>query len=76
MSKTYKKWTQSDIDFILNHQNLLDKDVAEKLSTLTGQPVSAAMIRRQRRKSGVSKSRGRPRKNSNVSDAVESNGAI
>lgn len=63
MTKTYKKWAPSDIEFILNHKDLLDKEVAEKLSALTGQTISAAMVRRQRRKSGVAKLRGRPRKN-------------
>lgn len=63
MSKTYKKWAPSDIEFIVNNKDLLDKEVAEKLSALTGQSISAAMVRRQRRKSGVAKLRGRPRKN-------------
>lgn len=63
MSKTYKKWTSTDIQFILDNQNMLDKDVAEKLTQITGQPVSASMVRRQRRKSGIAKKRGRPKKN-------------
>lgn len=62
MSRTYKKWGPSDIEFILSHKDLLDKEVAEKLSLATGQNISAAMVRRQRRKSGVAKLRGRPKK--------------
>jgi hypothetical protein len=64
MNKTYKKWTQTDIQFIVDNQNMLDKDVAVKLSQITGQNVSASMVRRQRRKSGIAKKRGRPSKNS------------
>ncbi len=66
MSKIYKRWLSSDVDFILKNSGLLDKEVAEQLSVLTGQPISASMIRRQRRKSGVAKTRGRPRKNRNI----------
>lgn len=62
MSKTYKKWSQSDIQFILDNQNMLDKDVASKLSEISGQAITPSMVRRQRRKSGVAKKRGRPRK--------------
>lgn len=63
MSKTYKKWSQTDIQFILDNQNMLDKDVAAKLSEVSGQTITPSMIRRQRRKSGVAKKRGRPSKN-------------
>lgn len=63
MTKTYKKWNQADIQFILDHQEMLDKDVAAKLTEITGQTVSQSMVRRQRRKSGIAKKRGRPRKN-------------
>jgi len=63
MNKTYKKWTQTDIQFILDNQNMLDKDVAAKLSQITGQNISPSMVRRQRRKSGIAKKRGRPAKN-------------
>ncbi len=66
MSKIYKRWLSSDVDFIVKNSGLLDKEVAEQLSVLTGQPISASMIRRQRRKSGVAKTRGRPRKNRNI----------
>lgn len=62
MSKTYKKWNQNDIQFILDNQNMLDKDVAAKLSELNGQNITPSMVRRQRRKSGIVKKRGRPTK--------------
>ena len=60
---SYKKWNQSDLDFIQNNSTLLDKDLATKLSELSGQLVTQAMIRRQRRKMGIGKKRGRPPKN-------------
>jgi hypothetical protein len=63
MSRNYRKWTDADIVFINNNKGLLDKEVAAKLSEATGQPISASMVRRQRRKSGITKSRGRPAKN-------------
>ena len=33
MGRNYKKWTSTDIHFILDNQNMLDKDVADKLRT-------------------------------------------
>lgn len=66
MSKTYKKWNPTDIQFILDNQNMLDKDVAVRLSEITGQNISASMVRRQRRKSGITRKRGRPSKNSSA----------
>jgi hypothetical protein len=63
MARNYKKWTQAEIQFILDNHNLLDKDVAVKLSQISGQNISASMVRRQRRKNGLTKKRGRPSKN-------------
>lgn len=63
MNKTYKKWTSTDIQFIMDNHNMLDKDVAVKLSQITGHNITSSMIRRQRRKSGIAKKRGRPSKN-------------
>lgn len=62
MSKIYKKWTQSELEFINNNKEMLDKDLAAKLSEMTGHPVTTPMVRRQRRKFGFKKGRGRPRK--------------
>lgn len=59
----YKKWTSSETDFIFNnHKTLNDASLAEKLSRITGENISTAMIRRQRRKLKLSKPRGRPSK--------------
>jgi hypothetical protein len=61
---TYKKWTDSEIDYIRNNHSIIcDEQLASKLSEITGQNVSTAMIRRQRRKLNLSKPRGRPSKN-------------
>lgn len=62
MSKTYKKWTQSELEFINNNREMLDKDLAVKLSEMTGQEITTPMVRRQRRKFGFKKGRGRPKK--------------
>jgi hypothetical protein len=59
----YKKWTNSETDFINhNHKQLNDQTLAEKLSQMTGQSITTAMVRRQRRKLKLSKPRGRPSK--------------
>lgn len=61
---TYKKWTDSEIDFIKsNHETMPDELLASKLSQITSCSVTTAMVRRQRRKLQLKKSRGRPRKN-------------
>jgi hypothetical protein len=64
----YKKWSDSELDFIQNNHNLLcDEALASKLTQMTGQNISTAMVRRQRRKLSLKKSRGRPKKNAVLS---------
>lgn len=64
----YKKWTSAETDFINNnHQIFCDEQLASKLSQMTGQNITTAMVRRQRRKLSLKKSRGRPCKNKAVS---------
>lgn len=61
---TYKKWTEAELQFIKdNLSGLADKELATRLSSMTGETISQAMIRRQRRKLGINKPRGRPKKN-------------
>lgn len=61
---TYKKWSSSETDFIRdNHSILCDEALAVKLSQMTGQTITTAMVRRQRRKLALKKPRGRPSKN-------------
>ena len=64
---TYKKWNDSEIDFIKNnHLSIPDEVIAVKLSQITNETISTAMVRRQRRKLDLKKSRGRPCKNKTV----------
>jgi len=60
---SYKKWTEAEINFIKdNHQNTPDEHLAAKLSQITNENITTAMIRRQRRKLKIKKDRGRPHK--------------
>ena len=71
----YKKWTQSETEFIQNnHSSLCDEVLAVKLSQITGQNITTAMVRRQRRKLALKKNRGRPRKNQVI--AVDGGGVV
>jgi hypothetical protein len=57
----YKKWSQNEIEYIRNnHVSVPDEELAVKLSQISGQKISTAMVRRQRRKLLLSKPRGRP----------------
>lgn len=67
----YKKWTESELSFLRdNHTIMNDIELGTKLSQITGQNISTAMIRRQRRKLNIKKNRGRPKK----SGAISNNG--
>lgn len=60
---TYKKWTESEIEYIrANHVNTPDEVIAANLTQITGGEVSTAMVRRQRRKLQLKKAQGRPSK--------------
>lgn len=59
----YKKWTEAEIQFIRDNINQTsDAELASKLSSMTGENITYGMIRRQRRKLGVAKKRGRRKK--------------
>lgn len=59
----YKKWSVEEMDFIQNnHGYVKDEDLAVKLSQMTGENITTSMVRRQRRKLSLKKSKGRPRK--------------
>ncbi len=69
--KNYKKWTGAELQYIKDNLSAhSDGALAAKLSNMTGETVSTAMIRRQRRKLGINKPRGRPRKNVAVVDTA------
>ena len=66
----YKKWTESELNFVRdNHTTMNELELSSKLSQMTGQSISTAMIRRQRRKLSIKKSRGRPKKVSIINSA-------
>lgn len=63
--RNYKKWSDAELQYIKdNLAHFSDAALAGKLSSMTGETVSTAMIRRQRRKLGINKPRGRPKKTS------------
>jgi hypothetical protein len=65
---TYKKWSDAELGFVRdNIASLSDAELANKLSAMTGENITTGMVRRQRRKLKIVKSRGRPRKVKNVS---------
>jgi hypothetical protein len=60
----YKRWNDAELQYIKdNLASFSDAELAQKLSEMTGENVTYGMIRRQRRKIGVSKPRGRRKKN-------------
>lgn len=61
MSKTYKKWTKEEMDFIANNsKNMKDEEIATYLNKIDGsRQITVGMVRRQRRKLAIAKPRGR-----------------
>lgn len=61
MSKTYKKWTKEEMEFIANNsKGMKDEEIAAYLNRLDGtRQVTVGMVRRQRRKLAIVKPRGR-----------------
>lgn len=65
----YKKWTNTEVDYINNNYQLLnDESLAAKLTQMTGQNITTAMVRRQRRKLAIKKPRGRPTKTAKLAN--------
>lgn len=63
----YKKWTEAEIQFVRdNLTQMSDGELANKLSSMTGENITVGMVRRQRRKIGVVKPRGRRKKNQSI----------
>lgn len=61
MSKTYKKWTKEEMDFISNNSKTMkDEEIASYLNKIDGsRQITVGMVRRQRRKLAIVKPRGR-----------------
>ena len=73
--RSYKRWAPNELQYIKDNINQYnDKDLADKMSQMTSETISTSMIRRQRRKLGIAKKRGRPSKNESVSNSSENNG--
>jgi hypothetical protein len=62
---TYKRWNDAELSYIKdNLAGFSDEELAKKLSEMTSEAVTTSMIRRQRRKLGIVKPRGRRKKTS------------
>jgi hypothetical protein len=60
---SYKKWSDAELSFVRDNLSVLsDGELASKLTEMTGETITYGMIRRQRRKLGVVKPRGRRKK--------------
>lgn len=68
---SYKKWTDTELQFLSDNINFYsDEELASKLSQITNNNITYGMVRRQRRKLGVVKKRGRRPKNKGIQPVV------
>ncbi len=59
----YKKWSDAELGFVRDNIEVLsDSELANKLKDMTGENITTGMVRRQRRKLGIAKARGRRKK--------------
>lgn len=72
MSKTYKKWTKEELQFISNNsKDMKDGEIAAYLNKIdSSRSITIGMVRRQRRKMSISKPRGR-RPSVKVNNTIE-----
>lgn len=58
---SYRKWSEAELQFIKdNSGNMKDEELSVKLNESTGSTdITVAMVRRQRRKLNITKTRGR-----------------
>ena len=69
---TYKKWQNSELEFIKqNKDSMSDVELAGKLTQMSNSNVTTSMIRRQRRKLGIVKPKGRRKQFISISDTQE-----
>ena len=67
---TYKKWQNSELEFIKqNKDSMSDVELAGKLTQMSNSNVTTSMIRRQRRKLGIVKPKGRRKQIIAISDS-------
>ena len=75
MSKTYKKWTKEEIEFVANNSaTMKDEEIAAYLNKTDGtRVITVGMVRRQRRKLSIVKPRGRRPSTVKTSETSASN---
>lgn len=58
---SYRQWSEAELQFIRdNSGNMKDQELSVKLNEITGSnDITVAMVRRQRRKLNITKTRGR-----------------
>ena len=58
---SYRKWSEAELQFIKDNSGLMkDEELSIKLNEVTGSnDITVAMVRRQRRKLNITKTRGR-----------------
>lgn len=67
---SYRKWGQVELDFIRDNFNVIsDDEIAVRLSQITNSSITTPMVRRQRRKLGIQKPRGRQPKNKTMNSS-------
>ncbi len=65
--RNYKRWTSNEMSYIKDNYIISsDEKIASELSKITGENITTAMIRRQRRKLKIAKNRGRPKKTNEI----------
>ena len=59
--ESYKKWNDAEVQYIKDNANSMkDEDLAMNINRITGSSdITVAMVRRQRRKLNIAKTRGR-----------------
>lgn len=63
MRECYHKWSEAEFQYIKNNYAVLsDSQLAVELTLKSGQPITSSMVRRQRRKLNIGKTRGRKKK--------------
>jgi hypothetical protein len=73
MSKTYKKWTKEEMEFIANNsKDMKDEEIATYLNKIdASRQITVGMVRRQRRKLSIAKPRGRRPNSTKVNTGSE-----
>lgn len=69
----YKKWNDVERQFIKDSLgSFSDQELSVRLSTMTNETISQSMVRRQRRRLGIEKPRGRrPNKKNDTEVSTE-----